>query len=170
MRRRRFTLTLLHLAILLPVASSAQLPDDFDFLLGRWEMTVTRHSGAEPRVLGTEISVVERALGGTALVDTWNENGFTIRTFDPNRNLWRLFWTDRGTFQGRIQFWEGRFEGGVGIFIGGDSFPDPQGRITSKIVFSDIRKNSVHWEMYHTRDNGETWSLTDVREYRRIER
>lgn len=156
-------------AILLTTPAAAQLPDDFDFLIGRWEMVVTRHSGDAPRVIATEISVVERALGGTVLIDTWGESGFTTRTYDPKAGLWRLFWTDRGYFQGRIQFWEGRFEDGVGTFVGGDSFPNPDNRVKSKIIFSEIQENRVHWEMFHTQDNGATWSLTDVREYRRIE-
>lgn len=150
----------------------------FDFLIGEWKMHLrSKNQRGEWGTPPVSRSVVVPMLDGCALLDEWihynragevTEKGFTVRTYDPNAKQWRLFWTDNGVFQGRMQMWEGTFEDGVGTFIGGDAAPHPRGRTTSKIVFSDIGQDALHWEMFFTRDDGETWDLVAVREYERV--
>lgn len=142
---------------------------EFDFLIGEWDMAVTilNADGSVKRRI-QEKSYVEPVIGGCALIDDWNHQGFTVRSWDPGDKKWRLIWTDNGPSQGHIQWWEGTFVDGVGTFIGGDRAPNPRNRISSKIEFSEIEDDSVHWEMFKSLDNGKTWLLTDIREYTRV--
>ena len=140
---------------------------DFDFLVGDWRMDVEQ-IGADGQVLRalSEESRVRPMIGGAALIDEWGTSGFTVRTYDPKASVWRLFWTDRHNVAGRMQTWEGRFEDGVGTFVGGVSTGSD--RVTSKIEFSEISADSLFWKMWKTPDGGETWVLDYVRRYTRV--
>lgn len=143
----------------------------FDFLVGEWRMDVEQYDpqGKLIRTL-SEWSRVRTMIGGASLIDNWNDSGFTIRTWDPRKQVWRLFWTDRNSSAGKMQLWEGTFENGIGTFIGGMSVPYKSKRITSKIEFSEITDNSVLWKMWKTSDAGQTWVLDYIRHYTRTAR
>lgn len=145
-------------------------PHQFDFLIGDWRMDVEQIGpGGEVVRRLTEGSRVRPRIGGAALVDEWTGSGFTVRTWDPKAGVWRLFWTDNANVAGRMQCWEGTFEGGVGTFLGGQGLPRVgPATLTSKIQFSEITEDSLLWKMWRSADNGETWVLDYVRRYQRL--
>ena len=158
-----------------PFTKGANVPKQkaekgFDFLIGDWRMDVEEYDpqGKQIRTL-TDWSRVRKMIGGASLLDEWGDEGFTVRTWDPNKKVWRLFWTDRDFLAGNMQIWEGTFENGVGTFVGGYSVPDNISRSKSKIEFSEIKDNSVLWKMWKSPDNGETWVLQYIRRYKRVD-
>ena len=152
-----------------PVAPQAPARQ-FDFLIGDWRMDVEQVDAKGERIRSlTEWSRVRPMIGGASLIDEWGGSGLTVRTWDPNKKVWRLFWTDQNTFAGRMQVWEGTFQNGVGTFVGGMSLPDGDGRIRSKIEFSEIQEDSLLWKMWKSPDNGQTWVLDYIRRYTRLD-
>lgn len=142
----------------------------FDFLIGDWRMDVEKYNPAGDLVSkSTDWSRVRSMIGGASLLDEWGNSGFTVRTWDPRKKVWRLFWTDRQYSAGKMQLWEGTFENSVGTFIGGNSVPKSNDLIYSKIEFSEISDDSVLWKMWKTSDNGKTWVLDYIRRYQRVE-
>jgi hypothetical protein len=147
---------------------------DFDFILGEWDMT---SRGRSPTGVWLDQppsrSSARRSADGESVIESWdspNGSGVMVRSYDPEDRIWRIFWTNNNRQQGRLQFWEGRFENGVGEFIGGSPMAvagfEPSDEL-SKITFSEIEGDFIRWQLYRSRDAGESWRLMQDREYRR---
>ena len=60
----------------------------------------------------------------------------------------------------------GRFEGGVGTFVGDDRF---EGRpILVRFVWSDITGDTARWRQSFSDDGGATWELNWDMAFRRV--
>lgn len=151
---------------LLITASSTSSSHDFDFLVGKWKMknkhlnarlanckeytefesTVENHAGLEG--MGN-FDVVRRQLPDGTIYE-----GRTIRTFDPQTRLWRLYWVDSkgGPIDPPVI---GSFNNGVGLFF----CKDVQVGRPVIIVFRWDKTNPENpvWGQAFSDDNGKTW-------------
>jgi hypothetical protein len=138
---------------------------DFDFLFGRWTMTNqhlrTRLKADTRWDEFTSVSEVHPILGGLGNTDTYAAarfadgkplQGATLRLFNPATGLWSIYWADdrRVTLDPPVI---GRFERGVGTFIGDDVF---EGK---PIKFRFVWTAGAHptWEQAFSADGGQTW-------------
>jgi hypothetical protein len=151
---------------LIITASPTSSNKDFDFLIGKWvmknrhlnarlanckeytefESTVENHAGLEG--MGN-FDVVRRQLSDGSVYE-----GRTIRTFDPQTRLWRLYWMDSNG--GPIDPPQiGSFNNGIGLFFAKDY---QVGRPVI-IVFKWDKTNPERpvWSQAFSDDNGKTW-------------
>ena len=78
----------------------------------------------------------------------------TLRVFDPATRLWSIWWIDgrRPALDPPVH---GRFEEGVGTFLGDDLL---DGRpIGVRFVWSAITARSARWEQAFSADGGASW-------------
>ena len=151
---------------LIITASATSSNKDFDFLVGKWvmknkhlnarlanckeftefESTVENQAGLEG--MGN-FDVVRRQLPDGTVYE-----GRTIRTFDPQTRLWRLYWLDsKGGPIDPPQI--GSFNNGIGLFFAKDY---QVGRPVI-IVFrwDKTNPNQPVWGQAFSDDNGKTW-------------
>ena len=148
---------------------------DFDFWMGRWNV---RNRRLVRRLAGSEdwdefdAKVAARPLpGGLGNEDVFCSDygggfvGMSFRLFDPEANLWSIYWTDTrraGLLDPPVI---GSFSDGVGIFEGDDTF---EGRpIRVRFVWSGVDGPTPRWEQAFSEDGGETWETNWVMEFTR---
>ena len=151
---------------LIITASATSSNKDFDFLVGKWvmknkhlnarlanckeytefESTVENWSGLEG--MGN-FDVVRRRLPDGKVYE-----GRTVRTFDPETHLWRLYWMDSngGPIDPPVI---GSFNNGIGLFF----CKDYQVGRPVIIVFKwdKTNPNQPRWSQAFSDDNGKTW-------------
>jgi len=151
---------------LIITASATSSKHDFDYLVGKWTMknkhlnerlnnckewtefesSVENWSGLEG--VGN-FDIVRRRLDNGTVYE-----GRTIRTFDPETRLWRLYWIDinGGPLDPPVV---GSFENGIGLFFGKDF---QVGRPVI-VVFKWDKRNPEQpvWSQAFSDDNGKTW-------------
>jgi hypothetical protein len=148
--------------------------NDFDFLAGTWSVRNRRQdkwlvgSTTYEEFPGT--ARAHRFWNGSASVDeiefpTLGSSGATMRTYDPERDEWSLYW-----FSSRRPGVEppviGRFAGGVGVFVGDDEY---EGRpIRVRFTWSGITATTAHWQQELSDDGGQTWELNWTMDFTRV--
>src|SRR5690348_11462371 len=106
---------------------------DFDFLYGKWRMPnhrlVKRLAGSHEWADFVSCDEGGPLAGGLGNMDVFRTSywpdfvGITVRTYDPQTGLWRLYWFDNRFAHGAIEPpVVGRFDGNVGVFTGKDTF------------------------------------------------
>ena len=148
---------------------------DFDFFVGTWHVRNRRLQ----RVLAESAeweefpatTVARKTLGGLGNVDeisltmaSGRREGMTVRLFDPELCLWRLYWVDsrQGTVQAPMI---GKFTDGRGEFYGQESIEDRG--VYCRYIWSDISATSCRWEQAFSVDGGRTWETNWVMEFTR---
>jgi hypothetical protein len=151
---------------LIITASPTSSNTDFNYLIGKWvmknkhlnarlanckeytefESTVENHAGLQGN--GDFDVVLRTRPDGTVY------EGRTIRTFDPETKLWRLYWIDSngGAIDPPVV---GSFNGNIGLFFGKDF---QVGRPVI-VVFKWDKTDPEHpkWSQAFSDDNGKTW-------------
>jgi hypothetical protein len=149
---------------------------DFDFLPGRWTV---HHRRLKERLAGSDkweefdgTSTAWPLLGGAGNIDDnvlelpeGTYRAITLRSFDPVANRWSIWWLDGrnpGVLDPPVV---GRFEDGVGTFIGRDTF---RGRpILVRFLWSTISDTTWRWEQAFSPDDGASWEVNWVMELTR---
>lgn len=148
---------------------------DFDFLVGRWRVA---HRRLSERLAGSDrwesfagLCETRPIIGGLGNVDdnllelpAGPYRAATLRAFDPVTRRWSIWWID-----GRSMRLEppvhGRFENGIGTFLGDDSW---NGRaITMRFIWSGITAGAARWEQAFSTDGGVTWETNWIMDFRR---
>lgn len=154
------------------VVSIADGRDDFDFLMGRWNVRHQRLrtllSSADNWYEFPGTSVAQKILGGLGNMDdndfpTQGFKGMTLRLFDPVRRQWAIYWANSLT---GILFPPvfGRFERGEGRFHGEDTC---NGRLVEvTYLWSRITPVSCRWEQAFSYDGAE-WETNWIMEFQR---
>jgi len=142
---------------------------DFDFIYGKFRMPnhrlVKRLAGSHEWTDFISCTEGTPLAGGIGDMDAFRTNywkdfvGITIRTYDPETGLWRLYWFDNRFSHGVIQPpVVGKFNGNVGIFQGPDTFNGKP--IIVRFTWTVNPKGSeavAKWEQAFSPDNGKTW-------------
>lgn len=139
---------------------------DFDFFFGRWQV---RHRRLAQRLAGCTdwqdfggTSQVWPLLGGHGNVDDnlielpgASYRAATLRSWDPVRGLWSIWWLD-GRQPGALDVpMVGAFEAGVGRFFADDTFEGRPIRVRFLWLHSDTP--SPRWEQAFSVDGGRSW-------------
>jgi len=136
---------------------------DFDFLHGTWRI---EHRKLRERLAGcnewlslTGTADVRPILGGIGNVDTLRIDGddfegVTLRLFDVEEKVWRIYWAD--TRRGRLDPpLTGTFVDGVGTFYGDDTFNSKPIRL--RFIWRDLGPSEASWEQAFSEDGERTW-------------
>jgi len=137
---------------------------DFDFLPGEWHVHNRRLVNTlDPACDEWEefeaTSKAEAMLGGVGNLDhfiTDGYEGFSLRLYDPARDVWRIWWSSTQR-PGRLDPpVEGRFHGdGTATFACSDVLEGIP--IRMKFVWSEMTGDSALWEQSFSFDDGATW-------------
>lgn len=153
-----------------PVHSAARDGShDFDFIYGKWRMPnhrlVKRLAGSHTWDDFVSCDEASPLPGGIGDMDVYRASywkdfvGITIRTYDPQTGLWRLYWFDNRFSHGVIQPpVVGSFDGNVGVFEGKDTFNGKP--IIVRFIWTLNPKGSevaAKWEQAFSTDGGKTW-------------
>jgi hypothetical protein len=149
---------------------------DFDFLMGSWRVhhrrLVERFAGSDEWQEFDGTSTARPILGGAGNIEDnvlelpgGTYRAISLRSYDPATDRWSIWWLD-GRTPGRLDPPVlGRFDGGVGTFIGEDTF---DGRpILVRFLWSDITEQTCRWEQSFSDDGGATWEVNWVMEFTR---
>ena len=139
------------------------MSNDFDFYVGTWDV----HNRRLVKILDACTEwyefpgrcVARPIFGGAGNLDeidfpTKGWSGLTLRLFDPDEQLWSIYWVSsrRSVIDPPVI---GRFVDGRGEFFADDTF---EGRpIRVRYIWSDITADSAHWEQAFSVDGGQTW-------------
>ena len=93
-------------------------------------------------------------------------HGIGLRAFDPKTSQWAIWWVDsRDPFGALDPPVKGRFVNGVGTFYS-DAIVDGR-TIRTRFIWSQITRDSAHWEQALSSDGGVTWETNWIMEFRR---
>ncbi|MDE2450291.1 MAG: hypothetical protein KGO22_15055 [Gammaproteobacteria bacterium] len=154
--------------------ASAKVRDgshDFDFEYGKWRMPnhrlLKRLAGSHDWADFVSCDEGWPLPGGIGDMDVYRTSywpnfvGMTLRTYDPQTGLWRLYWFDNRFSHGVIEPpVVGRFDGRVGVFEGPDTFDGKP--ITVRYVWTVSPKGSktvAKWRQAFSTDGGKTWEV-----------
>lgn len=155
---------------------------DFDFLLGHWRVEnsrlrkrlqdseewetfdATQHNQGLPGSIGNFDDFV---------AENWRPGfvGMSLRLFNPQTRLWSIYWLDNNTAgldkSGRLlPPVVGKFENAIGVFECDDELDGKPIRV--RYTWSDIERDSAHWEQAMSPDGGETWEINWRMQFQRI--
>jgi hypothetical protein len=152
---------------------------DFDFIFGDWlihnrKLTDMTDPACTEWVEFATTSHAEPIFGGLAHVDhitsgtdapggAWE--GLTLRQFDPDERVWRIWWASTRNPGHLDPPLSGRFRDGVGIFAGDDVLAGQPIKI--RFEWTCPAPGSARWAQEFSRDGGDTWQLTWTMEFRR---
>jgi hypothetical protein len=147
---------------------------DFDFLPGEWrianrKLVDTLDPECDEWVEFEASSHAQPILGGGGNVDMFTApgyEGFSLRLYDPEADLWRIWWSSTQR-PGRLDPpVEGRFSGGEAVFECEDVLEGVP--IRMRFTWSEITGDSALWEQSFSFDDGATWKLNWVMELVRV--
>lgn len=151
---------------------------DWDWYVGRWRV---RHRRLTQRLVGGTAweefagqCSVWKTLGGAGNVDdnildmpSGQYRAMTIRAFDAATERWAIWWLDGRsphTIEAPVY---GRFDDGVGLFLGDDTLG---GRpIKVRFQWLDIETGAPRWEQSFSGDGGHTWETNWIMRFERDE-
>jgi hypothetical protein len=142
---------------------------DFDFLYGKWRMPnhrlVKRLAGSHEWDDFVTCDEGKPLPGGIGDMDIMRANywpnfvGVTVRTYDAQSGLWRLYWFDNQFSHGVMDPpLEGKFNGNVGVFKANSTFDGKP--IIMRFIWTINPKGSkvvAKWEQAFSADGGKTW-------------
>jgi hypothetical protein len=149
---------------------------DFDFLPGLWrvanrKLADTLDPDCDEWREFAATSEAHAMLGGIGNVDHFRVDdgsyeGFSLRLFDPEADLWRIWWSSTQR-PGRLDPpVEGRFgSDGRALFECEDVLDGVP--IRMRFVWSEITEKSARWEQAFSFDDGRSWKPNWVMELTR---
>jgi hypothetical protein len=149
---------------------------DFDFLPGLWnvanrKLADTLDPDCDEWCEFNATSEARAMLGGLGNVDHFRTDdggyeGFSLRLFDPDADLWRIWWSSTQR-PGRLDRpVEGRFGAdGRALFECEDVLEGVP--IRMRFVWSDISESSARWEQSFSFDGGRSWKPNWIMELAR---
>jgi hypothetical protein len=168
--------------ILMPVLRAAHKPSvDFDFLMGIWAVRhryrVRRLADCHDWIEFDGTCAARRILDGFGNCDESHiglpggaYRGMALRTWDPGRGLWSIYWLDSRQPGHLAPPVRGRFEdtraGKLGTFLGDD---ECEGRaIRVRFLWSRITADSARWEQAFSLDEGNSWETNWIMDFTRV--
>lgn len=150
---------------------------DFDFLMGIWTVhhryLVHRLADCHDWIEFSGSCAARKILDGFGNIDENEINlpgdryrGMSLRTWDPAKARWSIYWLD-SRIPGRLfPPVLGRFEDGLGLFYGDDEFDGRSIRV--RYVWSRMTDSSARWEQAFSLDEGNSWESNWVMDFTRL--
>jgi hypothetical protein len=145
------------------VAQTSQNPCEsdqfkqFDFWLGKWDLEWKGPKGEVQR--GT--NHITRILDGCVVRESFDGGkdlpliGQSYSMFDGNSGMWKQTWVDN---QGSYLDFTGEMKDGKMTLS--REFTNRQGKqVMQRMVFFNIKKDSLDWNWENSTDSGKTWNL-----------
>ena len=144
----------------------------FGQFVGDWDIIQARYVQADGNWVKMQGEVhFGWILGGTAIQDVWMGHkegsekvtlfGTTVRFFDPKIDAWRSTWLS--PIKGLVQTFIGRKVKDEIVL----ELQASEG-YSERWIFSEITPTSFRWHAEETRDNGNTWLLTEEMQIRKV--
>jgi len=160
-----------------PPAAARDGQHDFDFYFGTWKQHLKRLqnplTGSKNWVEFDGSVVVRKVWNGRANLNEFEAEGpaghiegLTLRLYDPQTKQWRLYWANSkaGSLGGPPNV--GEFRNGRGEFFCQDTL---DGRtILTRYDWSDITRESAHFEQSFSDDGGKTWEVNWISTMQRV--
>jgi ketosteroid isomerase-like protein len=157
--------------------SAADGRGDFDLFMGNWRV---HHRRLKERLSNNHewikfegTSIAQKILGGLGNMDDNVLNfpadtyrAVTLRTYDPKKKLWSIWWIDSrnpGPLDPPVV---GRFEKGVGTFYADDTFKGKPIRV--RYLWTNL-STTPHWEQAFSEDGGKTWETNWTMDFTRTQ-
>ncbi|GAA1408090.1 hypothetical protein ACFQZ4_07680 [Catellatospora coxensis] len=147
---------------------------DFDFLAGSWDSVQRRLvkvlAGCDEWYEFDATLDCQVLLDGTGVFDVLRapERGFeglTLRLFNPDEQVWRIWWASRNSGGLLDEPVVGRFDGPVGTFECDDVWEGTPIRV--RYHWSKADAAHPHWEQSFSTDNGTTWEVNWTADFTR---
>lgn len=140
--------------------------EQLDFWIGEWKVEWTDEDGISK--YGT--NTITKILGSCVIKEQFNGNpgtslvGRSYSVYNNYTGIWYQTWVDNnGTY---LSFTGGK-DGDNFIFS--REYRNAQGeQIMQRMVFKDIKENSLVWDWQMSKDGGKSWTSTWVLNYSRI--
>lgn len=150
-------------------------PDDWAFLVGRWNV---QHRRLKTRLVGDTqwedfagTCVNWPLMDGVGNVDdnvlelpNGTYRGVGVRAFNAQTRQWSIWWID-SRLGGMDPPVRGGFKDGVGVFQGADTH---EGRpIIARFRWSEITATTAKWDQAFSTDGGKTWETNWLMQFTR---
>lgn len=138
-----------------PKPCSSDQAKQFDFWLGTWDLEWTDAKGQ--KLTGT--NTINKILNDCVIEENFStrgENPYLGKShslFDSKTGKWKQTWVDSG---GSYLDFTGEFKNGK-MTLSREMIDKEGKKIMQRMVFSDIRKDSLVWDWESSDDNGKTW-------------
>jgi hypothetical protein len=138
----------------------AQAADLFDFWVGDWNVSWTSADGSK----GSGRNRIGKVLDGTVIEENFEAapdgkspafKGRSLSVLHKASGVWRQAWTDN---QGGYFSFHAQVEGDKRIFITDTTMKDGKPWM-QRMVFHDIKPDSLTWDWEGTSDSGQSWKL-----------
>jgi hypothetical protein len=147
------------------VASENSSPNDFDFLVGQWNIHNRKlNSRLNDCQQWTEFEALGRCrkiLNGFGNIDDFRTEsegapfeGISLRLFNPKTKLWSIYWADSNLVVLDVPQ-VGSFDGNIGIFYARDIFEAKE--IIIQFKWDKTIPDAPVWSQAFSSDNGNTW-------------
>jgi hypothetical protein len=151
---------------------------DFDFQVGGWRVT---HKRLRERLVGScdwetfpGTSTMRPVLGGAGNVEdnvlhisTGTYRAIAIRSYDPVRKTWAIWWLDDRNPHVLDVPVIGSFLDGVGTFLAVDASGDRPVHV--RFLWLNTDTPAPRWEQAMSVDGGETWETNWTMDFERTE-
>jgi hypothetical protein len=157
-----------------PLPSLADAPNDWDFLVGRWNVRhrrlVQRFVGSKQwqTFNGTLVNWPVLGARGNVSDNVFNHpegtrRGVSCRSFDPATREWLSWWLDGRTPHTISSPLRGSFANGVATFAGEEQV---DGRaVKTRVRWLIANPKSPRWEQSSSADGGTTWETNWISDF-----
>lgn len=148
--------------------------NDFAFLAGDWDSRQRRlvkvlDGCDEWYEFGATLSC-QLVLDGNGVFDVLRSperslEGVTLRLFDPEEQVWRIWWSSNNTGGKLDEPVVGMFVDGVGTFTCDDTYQGVPVKV--RYQWSGVDSDEPRWEQAFSADGGVTWEVNWVATFTR---
>jgi hypothetical protein len=140
---------------------------EFDFWIGKWKVEWIDENREKKE--GTNF--VKNILGKCVIEENFNGNpglpfeGKSFSVFNSRKNIWQQTWVDNS---GGYMVFEGKWNNGKMILS--RNIEKDGKMIAQRMVFYNIKDDSLDWNWETSIDEGKTWKLNWKLHYTRLEK
>lgn len=148
---------------------------EFDFLFGDW---LVRHRRLAARLAGSDVweefdglSTTRPILGGMGNIEDnlihfpgGSYRAVALRTYNAATGAWAIWWNDGRAPHILDVPVIGQFADGVGTFFAANTFDGKP--IVVRFVWSDVSGGTPRWEQAFSLDNGQSWEINWVMDFK----